>query len=487
MSLRIKVILPIIVILSAVFLRFYRFESFVTFLGDQGRDAIILKRIVTLEHFPAIGAPSSLGQIFLGPFFYYLIAPFLLIFNFNPVGPAFGVGLLSIVGIIAAYYLVRRETGYFTALVFLTFAGFSFVNIQFSRFAWNPNLLPVFSFLTLYFYFKSCTAKNRLFPVLFGSFLSFSVQLHHLALLLLLPVSLNYIYLLWESKKNIRKVRILNIFISLLSFLFFSLPLVIFDLRHDFLNSRNFLRFFTEGGPADSRQFLSKLLQTNAFFYTHVFQTDFSQLAALFLTVLLIIIMVKKTDPKKDTFVRLNFFTFIFYLVAFSVFNTVRNPHYYNAVYLSFFLVLAWLFTGLSKNKIIRYYCLFLVASAYIFLNFKNLTYLFKASGKSQIKIAAAVAESILQKNPQAPYQTIALPYVETDGHIRYFLEIKGLRPLPADATVEPKELYVLCFDKECKVLGNPQWQIASFKNAGIDKIWTVEGVKIYKLTHIRN
>ena len=101
-----------------------------------------------------------------------------------------------------------------------------------------------------------------------------------------------------------------------------------------------------------------------------------------------------------------------------------------------------------------------------------------------QIKIAEKIAASVITNKPVFPFQTIALPDVETDGHIRYFLETKGYRPLPSDTLIQPKELYVLCFGKNCNVLGSPQWQIASFKDKRIDKIWSVEGVKIYKLTH---
>ena len=46
--------------------------------------------------------------------------------------------------------------------------------------------------------------------------------------------------------------------------------------------------------------------------------------------------------------------------------------------------------------------------------------------GLNQIKLAENIANSILAKKLRIPYQTVALPYVETDGHIRYFLEIKG-------------------------------------------------------------
>jgi len=55
------------------FLRFYRLNDFAMFLSDQGRDAIIIKRILTGEHFPAIGAPTSVGQVYLGPFIITLL------------------------------------------------------------------------------------------------------------------------------------------------------------------------------------------------------------------------------------------------------------------------------------------------------------------------------------------------------------------------------------------------------------------------------
>ena len=97
----------IILFLIGLFLRLYRIYSFVTFLGDQGRDAIILKRIITFEHFPAIGPPTSIGQVYLGPFYYYFIAPWLWISNFDPIGPAIGVAIISSACIIFSYFLLK--------------------------------------------------------------------------------------------------------------------------------------------------------------------------------------------------------------------------------------------------------------------------------------------------------------------------------------------------------------------------------------------
>ena len=480
MSLRIRNILPILFILFTAFLRFYRFEEFVTFLGDQGRDAIIVKRIITLEHLPAIGPPSSLGQIYLGPFYYYLISPFLLFFNFNPVGLAFGVALLSLAGIIISYLLVRKELDRVVALIYLIFLSFSAVNIQSSRFSWNPNLLPIFSFFTLYFFYKVLTSKNKLNAVAFGAFLSFSIQLHHLAFLLFLPLTVISIYLRLNKKG-------LNFLIAAFSFLLFSLPLIIFDLRHDFLNTKSLFQFFSQGNPTDHENFLFRFLDTNKSFYSHVFQTDLNQYLALFLTVFLVFFIIKKGLSPKYLFISIHLLSLVFFILAFSFFNASRFAHYFGPIYFSFFLVFAWTITNITKKGLVSFFLIFMLILFYVSFNLKNLMYLFYTRGNNQIKKAEIIADSILQKDPQIPYQTVALPYVETDGHIRYFLEIKDKRPLPADTLNIPKELYVFCFEKECQVLGNPQWQIAAFKNAKIDKIWTVEGVKIYKLIHIND
>ena len=149
-----------LIILCAAFLRMWRLGDFAMFLADQGRDAIIIKRIVMLEHFPLIGPPSSIGQVYLGPFFYYLVAPFLFLFGLNPVGLAFGVSLLSIVGIVIGYFVVQKALNEKIALVFLVLSAFSYQLIWMARFSWNPNLLPVFAFFTLYFLYKALETKR---------------------------------------------------------------------------------------------------------------------------------------------------------------------------------------------------------------------------------------------------------------------------------------------------------------------------------------
>src|SRR4051812_39219754 len=103
------------IFLVAAFLRVYRLQEFATFLGDQGRDAIIIKRLITFEHLTAIGPPSSIGQVFLGPFYYYLVAPFLPLFNFHPIGLVVGVVLIALIGFVASFIVIKKEVNTITA------------------------------------------------------------------------------------------------------------------------------------------------------------------------------------------------------------------------------------------------------------------------------------------------------------------------------------------------------------------------------------
>lgn len=43
----------------AAFLRLYRIDEYMIFLGDEGRDAIVVKNMVDKWHFPAIGPPTE--------------------------------------------------------------------------------------------------------------------------------------------------------------------------------------------------------------------------------------------------------------------------------------------------------------------------------------------------------------------------------------------------------------------------------------------
>lgn len=478
----IKNLLVVSVFCCAIFLRFFRLGEFATFLSDQGRDAIIVKNIVTFSHLPAIGASSSIGQVYLGPFYYYLIAPFLPLFAFNPVGLAFGVALFSIIGIIVSYLITKKEVDPKTAFLFLIFVSFSFINIDSSRFSWNPNLLPFFSFLTFYWFYKFLKTKKIIFSILFGSFFSFSLQLHYLAAILIIPI---FIFFIAELFKTNHKISFIGkLIISIFSFLFFLFPLIIFDLRHNFLNTKNFIKLFTGQGMLSNSSLISRIFETIQAFFSHMFATNINLIVPVIVLtgMLAIFILMRK---QLHLLLRIHLVNIFSYLVFFSLLNSSRHPHYYHPVYLSFFLVSAYLLSLLIKKTGLNFPTLIvsLFFTAYVLVNIQNYNFLFQQPN-NQIQHAQNVANFLAEKIDHKPFNIATWPVEFFEDEFVYFLNLKGIIPADRSKVEITNQMFVLCSQEPCRVLNSPSWNISMFGQAKIDTMWTIEGIKIYKLIH---
>src|SRR5579859_3398494 len=242
------------ILLIGAFVRLYKIDGYMTFLGDEGRDVIIVRRLLIEHHPPLIGPGTSIGNMYLGPAYYYMMAIPLLFANFNPVGPAIFIALLGIVTIFFVWYVVREwfpkisnngkeliNTG---ALVAAFLYAISPVIIIYSRSSWNPNIMPFFSLLTVYGMWR--VWQKRELKWLIVSAISFAcvLQSHYLGLLLFPVVGIVWIISYFKIEKK-RKLIIFSI-ISLVLFLALMSPLAIFDFRHNFINFKAMKAFFSD-------------------------------------------------------------------------------------------------------------------------------------------------------------------------------------------------------------------------------------------------
>lgn len=467
--------LVITIFAIAVFLRFYRFSAFLTFLGDQGRDAISIKRILTFEHFPAIGPAASVGQIYLGPFYYYFIAPWLALFGLDPIGPAFGVAFLSSVFIVMQYFIVRELFNRQTAFISCILSALSITLIDFSRFSWNPNLLPFFSLFLVYFLIKSAQKQHWFYYVLAGAFLSFSIQLHYLALFLLPTVGLFLGWQLYNNRKNI-KITLRGIFFIIVSFFFFSLPLLIFDLRHNFLNSKGFISFIKESSVVSTNK-ISGLI--NSFFYLnkYLFNTQFNTVLVMILLVLMLAVFF--VHLKKQGSASVFTFFFLSLLAGVSLYGGPKYPHYLGLLYILYIVILSYLLSYLIQTNLGKI-LIALFISLYLLLNARSY-YFFTNKGNYQIRKAKNAAKIIAQNVSHKKYALTALPEQYSDWTYRYFLEIFRKKPIEKDSLEKVAELFVVC-EGRCFLIGNPQWDIAYFAPNKIEQAWKSDDVTIYKL-----
>ena len=468
--------LLVLMFFCGIFLRFYRFSDFATFLGDQGRDAIILKRIITLEHFPAIGAPTSVGQVYLGPFYYYFIAPWLLFFKYNPIGPAVGVAFFSSLYLLINYFIVKELVDKKTALVSTVFLSFSSVLIELSRFSWNPNLLPLFTLLTIYFFIKSVQNQRWYFFALTGAFLSFSIQLHYLALFITPAIGFIYGSYLIKNFKNIKKL-VFNFLLSILNFLLFSSPLIIFDLRHQFLNSKNFIKLFQSSGTSLGAKINSLF---DSFYYLNFFSFHINLNKFFVYLLFFFLVLAAVTLYKQKSNLKIFLLFFLLTIFFMSLYSGQKHPHYFGIIYPMYYVIVAY-FLAFSQDSNLGKILLILFISGFVFLNFQKYPY-FRYDANNQITLAKNIAQKIYDNVKADKFTVTALPEKYSDSTYRYFLELYRKRPIEKDSLERADELFLVC-EKKCNpIIGNPQWDIAYFAPNKIIGEWNINDVRIYKL-----
>lgn len=464
----------LIIFLIGTFLRFYRLDAFVTFLGDQGRDTLVIKRILTAEHFPAIGPVTSVGNVYLGPFYYYFIAPWLLLSSFNPIGLTIGVAFFSSLYILVNYFVIKKIFNTKVAFLSTSLIAFSFILIDFARFSWNPNLVPLFSLLTIYFFIIAFVKYEWPYFLLGGAFLAFSIQLHYLALFLGAAIFVLTLVKLWQNKKNIKKITT-GIIQSGASFLLFSVPLIFFDLKHNFLNSKSFLNQLSSSGNIAGDK-LSNLINTWSSIGKYSLGLEQNWMAALPMAISIIIsvvVIVKSKNQIRDFFI-----VFLVTILGISFFGGPKYPHYFGIVYPMFYVVVTYLFSTISGKWGNILIALFILT--FVSLNYQKY-YFLKDGGSYQIERAKKISKTVYDNVEYDDFALTAIPEVYSDHTARYFLEIWGKKPQERDSKLRTKELFVICEEK-CKPIGNPIYDIALFAPTYISGEWQIDNVKIYKL-----
>lgn len=471
--------LSILIFAAAAYLRFYRIADFATFLADQGRDAIIIKRIATGEHFPAIGAPTSVGQVFLGPFYYYFIAPWLLVFNFNPAGLAVGMAVTSL-AYLAVTYLIVRKLFNKTAAVFAVFlSAFSYVLIQSSRFSWNPNPLPLFSLLTAYFFIEAVKTKKTWHFLLFGAFLSFSIQLHYLATALALPILVLAVIDLANSKKIFVR-QSFNYFLSFVSFVVFTSPLIIFDIRHGFLNFGNLLKLLESGAGVGDGKFAG-IIQTFSDVNRYLFNISANSITTIVMAVIIIVLLTVNLYKRKYDLS--SFLVFLIGgLIVASLYPGVKHAHYLGMLYPFYIIVISVIMSDIFKYGLLDKSLVILFLAAYLYLNFQKYDF-FWTEPNRQIVHAQKVADFLNRKITREKFNLAVQPDGWQEDSYLYFLELNGKVPQDRSKFEVGDEMFVVC-GNPCNLKKTRSWNVTMFGKFDIAQDWGVDGVRIYRLVH---
>jgi hypothetical protein len=104
--------------LITFFFRTYQWQTLFSYTHDQDLLSWFVKDVVSGQ-FRLIGQETSTQGIFIGPYFYYLMVPFYLLWHMDPLGGMFALGFIAAFATWSLWYifsdLFSKEAGYLAA------------------------------------------------------------------------------------------------------------------------------------------------------------------------------------------------------------------------------------------------------------------------------------------------------------------------------------------------------------------------------------
>lgn len=275
---RVAIALSMLVFLSFS-VRFYQFDEWLYFKMDQSRDALLIGKAIERGpgYLPLLGARAGAtelehGFLRLGPAYYYF--QYLSGKIFDSIRPPvfaypdlfFGVAVIPLLYCFLRLYFSRRQSFFVTAMY-----AFSFLVIQYSRFAWNPNSLQFFIILAFYgllrFLNEARPTPKKWWLALFVFGVTIGSQLHFFGFFSLVGISCLLILFhmrLWK-RESIRAcltrgaLRQGASFVAIALGVFFLLytPVIVSDFLEGGQNAKNF--FEALGSKAEKKPLLEKV------------------------------------------------------------------------------------------------------------------------------------------------------------------------------------------------------------------------------------
>lgn len=429
-----------IIVITAFAVRFYNFHDWLYFKMDQSRDAFLIDNVVKSGpgYLPLLGPRAgatkvSHGYLRLGPAFYYFQYISAKIFNSTqPDVLAYPDLFFSILTIPLLYLFVRFYFSKINSLLITTMYAFSFIVIQYSRFAWNPNSLLFFTLLSFYSLLKFLNTEEKIkkiiWTILWAIGVGIGSQLHFIGLFGLIGISAAILFIHYRpwsktQRKKLKSGRVwkkfaLYFFTFFATFLLIFSPVIISDVMKKGENTKNFIEAFST--KPKKKPFFYKLnrsINKQAKYYcllttSQCYQgkADFnSKVLVLSVAIMLsgivlsIYNLVRKKygqndNIKKDFLWLLLLWFWVLFILAVPLYSSLRARFFIFVFPLPFIflgLVYEYLESILSKRAV---YVAVLATAGIIFLNTKGTRAWFNEQKESQMR-SLNINQTLILKN----------------------------------------------------------------------------------------
>lgn len=474
--------LLILITLIGAWLRWYRLPETLQFLGDQGRDALVWRQLVIDHDLPFIGPITSVGGFFLGPFYYYLMAPFYWLFGNSPLGPAYATAFIGILSLPLLFGFTKKLISAPVALLTTFLYALAAIPVTETRSAWNPNPMPLAALGLVYCFYQLQKTNKIIWLYLAGACLGIALQLHYMIVFFGLFI-LWQLWLVWQNK-TLRRGLLgwLAILILLMS------PLILFEIKNHFLNTIGLFKFLTQHryGQVDIWRNLLNLRgrSEEAIGMLLGFGRQTNLLRTWFTRMFLLGVIYCWFKATKE--LRLIILWVILTIIAIAFYKDNIPPYYLGFIFPAIFILFAYLLSRLQGKLII--FRVFLIA-LFLYFNLPVIWQTLNANGNylSVKKTSQFIVADINNHH----YQNYNLTLLDgTKDYkamaFRYFVEMAGAKPLGIADYPKTQTLYVISPYEQPDILSEPMWEITSIFPATISAKWQFKtSENIYKIERL--
>jgi|GEM_PF-4401524 len=463
------------ILLLALFLRIYRLDSLTTFGGDQGQDFLVVKDMVLYHKWTLLGIKTSGYDFFQGPIYLYMLYPFFILFNLNPISGAIAAVFYSLLNIIILYILCLKFFSKRIAIISTLLFAVSPELIIFGNSPLYQHFLPLFIVISIYLFLLE--KKNIFLYLSLGLSLGIGIELHLLNISLLAAI---FIYFIFYEKINLKNL------LSYISGIILGIsPTIAFELRHNLLNTKYLFNYRPQNGI--KFQLVDIIGQWFKGFSLY-FGGNFIFAGILIFLLFILFIFNKKVSSCSVKLKKLTFILVIVSIILSIVFSALGH-HYLIPFWIILLIVLSITIGDVLNNKLgIIIIGILVVLNLYSSLGRLNFNHGYSMPDGWTLKKIVYSGKIICQDSLDHQNFNVAalLDSVTRAYPLRYVVEICGSKPESVINYPSNNFLYIITRNSPERMSDVTTWEVTSFKPFRIGSTWDLgDGINLYRLDRI--
>lgn len=411
------------ILLISLFFRSYQAVERYRYGHDAELFSWIVKDIVVNHHPRLIGQLTSAPGIFIGPFFYYMLAPFFILFEMDPIGALIPVIAIGVLTTLSYYFVFSRLFNKTAGLITAFLHAILLTWVNFDR--WVVPSTPTNIWVVWYFYVLIQIARGKFWvlPIL-GVLVGLIWHIH----IALLPALFAIPFSFFTSKK-LPKIKEVILFLTALFIT--SLPLLMFEIKHNFIQTKSLIENFTTNhGGGNGIEKLNSTLNYIVKNINNLFISPYSLpniLKPIFVLIILSLslLLYKKKILSKKELIPLSAMT-VGVIGFFTLSSSPVSEYYLYSIEIIFVALVSLTLSLIVKKKIGFYLVILILGSLFTKNLYHFLTdYIYKKDYQER----KSVVEFITADAKSKGFPCIGISYITTPGEntgFRYFFYLKN-------------------------------------------------------------